>query len=419
MARPSDEDSGVLSLQELAPRFSNSNHPQHPPEPQSPFWSSQLPVAAPPYAQAPQTWSSGQWAVPLQPIEPPHYTPRPIGMGMRRPRRWGLRFMMVFGLVGLGAFLARDHLPPFPRSLAQASTSWESLTASVRRATATLTGKPVPRVETPPAPAVHAARGPQIVPLPSGGATPAPAPVAAEVKARPRPQPESAPEPAAARPRVAAPVHTPVRVASVSRPPASHKANDPFESDAAAAAALSKPLKTPVGIAAPREAPAPVAVAHEPKPVAHEAKPAVREAKPVPGSLDDLMSSSLKKPVPTRSNKEIDRRLAGVNESRDAEPARKKADAEPAPAHALTRNEIQTVMHAVQAKVSTDCYQKFQQNGPADLKMVVSGGGSVTSVAVSGPFAGTPTGACVERAVKGATFPESAGLHFDYRISVR
>src|SRR5687767_13895748 len=103
MARPSDDDSGVRSLQELAPRYTNSSLPR-PPEPASPFWSSQMPVAAPPYAQSPPTWSSGQWSAPLQPIAPPHYTPPPIGMGMRRPRRWGLRFMMFFGLVGLGAF---------------------------------------------------------------------------------------------------------------------------------------------------------------------------------------------------------------------------------------------------------------------------------------------------------------------------
>jgi hypothetical protein len=196
------------------------------------------------------------------------------------------------------------------------------------------------------------------------------------------------------------------------RPHTAPRAAIGYERDAAAAPALAKPLRTPVAAAPPREAPAPA------ERVVHEAKPA-HEARPVPGSLDDLMSSSLKKPAqPTRGSKELDRRLAGVNETREEAP-RKKADAEPAPAHALTRNEIQSVMHAVQAKVSSDCYQKFRQNGPADLKLAVNEGGSVTSVAVSGQFAGTPTGACVERLVKAASFPESGGLRFDYRISVR
>jgi hypothetical protein len=417
MARPSNEDSGVLNLQELAPRYTNSSLPR-PPEPASPFWSSQMPVAAPPYAQSPPTWSSGQWSVPLQPIDPPHYTPRPLGMGMRRPRRWGLRFMMFFGLVGLGAFLGRDHLPRFPRSLSEASTTWDSLSASVRRATGSLTGKaPAPRVETPSTPAAHASRGPQIVPMPSD--SPSAPPPAVEAKPRPRPQPVAevapAPEPVRPRvtapppPRVTAPPARPVRMAAVSRPPTSRKNSDPFESDAAAAAALAKPLKTPVATAAPRETPAPV-----------ERERAAPEPKAAPGSLDDLMNSSLKKPAGARSvSREIDRRLAGVNEVRDTEPARKKIDAEPAPPHALTRTEIQSVMHAVAAKVSTDCYQKFQQNGPADLKLAVNQSGSVTSVAVSGQFSGTPTGACVERVVKAASFPESAGLRFDYRISVR
>jgi hypothetical protein len=71
-----------------------------------------MPVAAPPYGQAPPTWSNGQWSPPLQSIEPPHYTPRPLGMGMRRPRRWGLRFIMFFGLSA--RIRRRRRLPPRP-----------------------------------------------------------------------------------------------------------------------------------------------------------------------------------------------------------------------------------------------------------------------------------------------------------------
>ena len=52
MARPSDEDSGVLSLRELAPRFTDQNIPRQP-EPVAPFWTSQMPVAVPPHAQPP------------------------------------------------------------------------------------------------------------------------------------------------------------------------------------------------------------------------------------------------------------------------------------------------------------------------------------------------------------------------------
>jgi hypothetical protein len=128
------------------------------------------------------------------------------------------------------------------------------------------------------------------------------------------------------------------------------------------------------------------------------------------------MSSSLKHPA--KAGREIDKRLAGVGESRDADQPRKRADAEPQAAHALSRNEIQTAMGGLKPKMH-DCSQQFQQTGPADVKVTVGEGGSVTAVALSGQFAGTPTGACVEKAVKSVSFPQSGGLRFDYRLSLR
>jgi len=422
MARPFDEDSGVLFLQELAPRYTSSGAPQPPAEPASPFWTSQVPVAAPPYAQAP-TWSEGQWSPPLQPVQPPHYTPRPIGLGMRPRRRWGLRFMMFFGVLGLGAFLFRDRLPPFPRSLSQASATWDSLTASIRRAAGGLTGKST-AAKTESAPATPAApRGPQIVPMPSPNSAPPP-PLPA---AHPHPAvAAAAPEPAP-RARAAAPSPHPVRVASASHPAGARKSNDPFENDDAAAAALNKPLKTLSTVAARQTAPAPreTVAARQTAPAPRETAPAepparaerpAREPKAAPGSLEDLMSSTLKHPA--KGNREIDRRLAGMNESRDGEAPRKKAEVEAPTTHALSRVEIQTAMNGLKDQMH-QCYQQFQQQGPADVKVTVSESGKVTAVALSGQFSGTPTGACVEKAVKGVSFPASSGLRFDYRLSLR
>jgi hypothetical protein len=372
-----------------------------------------MPVAAPPYGQAPPTWSNGQWSPPLQSIEPPHYTPRPLGMGMRRPRRWGLRFIMFFGLVGLGAFLGRDHLPRFPRSLAEASTTWDALNTSVRRAAGSLTGKSVPP-KTEPAPAAHAARGPQIVPMPSPGGAPAAPPPAATVALSPHPTAPpaaAAPEPAP-RPARVMTAPRPVRLAAVSRPHAK-KSNDPFESDDAAAVALGKSLKTPAAVAA-REAPA--REAPPPREAPARAERPAPEPKAAPGSLEDLMSTSLKHPA--KAGRELDRRLAGVGESRDTDPPRKKAEVEAPAVHALSRAEIQTAMGGLKGKMH-DCSQQFQQTGPADVKVTVGESGSVTAVVLSGQFAGTPTGACVEKAVKGVSFPQSGGLRFDYRLSLR
>jgi hypothetical protein len=335
---------------------------------------------------------------------------------MRRQRRWGLRFVMFFGLVGLAAFLFRDHLPRFPRSLSEASTTWDSLSASARRAAARLTGKPLPPKAEPAAAApARAARGPEIVPMPSGTVASSLPPASAPVAARPHAPPPAAVPEAAARPvRAPAPAR-PVRLAAAAAVrPHAKKSNDPFESDDAAAEALGKNLKTPAAVAA-RETPAREPAPPREAPVRAE-RPAP-EPKATPGSLEDLMSSSLSK-RPARGKQELDKRLAGMSETRDAEPARKKADAEPAPVHALSRSEIQTAMGGLKAKMH-DCSQQFQQTGPADVKITVNEAGAVTAVALSGQFSGTPTGACVEKAVKGLSFSQSGGLRFDYRLSLR
>jgi hypothetical protein len=50
----------------------------------------------------------------------------------------------------------------------------------------------------------------------------------------------------------------------------------------------------------------------------------------------------------------------------------------------------------------------------AMVNVVIAKSGKVTSAVVTGKFAGTPTGACVERAVETARFPRSDGLSTPY-----
>jgi hypothetical protein len=54
--------------------------------------------------------------------------------------------------------------------------------------------------------------------------------------------------------------------------------------------------------------------------------------------------------------------------------------------------------------------------GTASLRLTVAPSGRIAQVTASGPFAGTPVGACVERAVRSATFPpwDGAPQSFDY-----
>jgi hypothetical protein len=336
---------------------------------------------------------------------------------MRKPRRWGLRFFMFFGFLGLGAFLARDHLPRFPRSVSEVAGFFDALGASVRRAGSGLTGKssvvgpvgssaPSSAAATPP-------RGPEIVPLPSAAP---PAEAASPPKVRPQAEPAPAPVAAEPRPAPAAPARArsapprPARVAMAPKP-ARKAERDPFE-DADVPAVPEKQLRTTAILAAREAAPAERA----PAPAAAPAPRAAAAPKPAAGSLEDLMSATVK-PTP-KARTELDRRLAGINETRDAEPARKKVEAEPPPPPALSRNDVQSAMRGIQPKVN-ECYKQFGKGGPADVKVTVSERGAVTAVALSGPFEGTPTGSCVERAVRSARFPESAGLRFDYRLTVR
>ena len=55
----------------------------------------------------------------------------------------------------------------------------------------------------------------------------------------------------------------------------------------------------------------------------------------------------------------------------------------------------------------------------AMVNVVIGKTGKVTSATVSGKFAGTPTGSCVEKAVKSASFPPSDGLQTPYPFQLK
>jgi predicted Zn finger-like uncharacterized protein len=65
-------------------------------------------------------------------------------------------------------------------------------------------------------------------------------------------------------------------------------------------------------------------------------------------------------------------------------------------------------MSKVKGKVAA-CYDQYKVPGMANVAVTIAKSGTVSSASVSGAFAGTPTGACVEKAVKSATFPKFKG----------
>jgi hypothetical protein len=65
---------------------------------------------------------------------------------------------------------------------------------------------------------------------------------------------------------------------------------------------------------------------------------------------------------------------------------------------------MELVSHDLQA-----CYEQFGKGGRVPTDLVVASSGRVKHVKVVGGLAGTPTGACVERLVKGLAFPKFSG----------
>lgn len=70
-------------------------------------------------------------------------------------------------------------------------------------------------------------------------------------------------------------------------------------------------------------------------------------------------------------------------------------------------------MNAVRPLVNA-CYDQYQVPGMVMVMIVINKDGRVCSATTTGKFAGTPTGACVERAVRTAHFPPSDGLSTPY-----
>ncbi len=84
----------------------------------------------------------------------------------------------------------------------------------------------------------------------------------------------------------------------------------------------------------------------------------------------------------------------------------------------LARGAVVSGMNALKPKVQ-ECYNQFKVPGMATFNFVIGKNGKVSSSTVTGKFAGTPTGACVEKAIKTATFPPSDGLSASYAFPLK
>ena len=153
-----------------------------------------------------------------------------------------------------------------------------------------------------------------------------------------------------------------------------------------------------------RDEPAPAAAAPTPAP-----KPA---ASPKKGSdeLDDLLSGAVKPgsiPAPSR-------RGAPAAQASDNEDSGGGGSSLPAQ---LSRSQIQSGMAGTKSKCAA-CYEQYRVPGVVNVKITIGPNGRMSSSSVSGKFAGTPTGSCVEKAVKSARFDAFSGppMQLDYPV---
>jgi predicted Zn finger-like uncharacterized protein len=134
--------------------------------------------------------------------------------------------------------------------------------------------------------------------------------------------------------------------------------------------------------------------------------------KPAKGSLDDLLEGAL-------SGKKTRARPTSDDDS--PAPSRKSAASAAAEASAagpLAKGAVVSGMIAIKPKIN-DCYNQFKVPGMAMVNVVIAKSGKVSSATVSGKFVGTPTGTCVEKAVKSASFPPSEGLTTPYPFQLK
>ena len=150
-----------------------------------------------------------------------------------------------------------------------------------------------------------------------------------------------------------------------------------------------------------KDAKKPVAAADEKKGLPTGPVPG-EPPKPKKGSLEDLLNDAAPKSAKSGPRVDDDKKGGGGGEG-------------PGP---LPKNALVAGLKGVQPKVAA-CYNQFKVPGTAMVNIVIGKSGKVTSATVGGKFAGTPTGSCVEAAVKTASFPPSDGFSTPYPFQLK
>lgn len=133
-----------------------------------------------------------------------------------------------------------------------------------------------------------------------------------------------------------------------------------------------------------------------------------------PGSARPLSKTGGGKPEAQPGTGAAGKGAGAVKQAGADEPGKKLKSSKLRPDRtSLSGDDIERAMTAVAGQARA-CFAGTR--GTASLRLTVAPSGRIVEVTVAGPFAGTPEGACVERAVRTATFPPRSGAprSFDY-----
>jgi predicted Zn finger-like uncharacterized protein len=207
-------------------------------------------------------------------------------------------------------------------------------------------------------------------------------------------------------------------------------------------AAPSQPKPGPAGPnAAPPAAPPPTATPTPPP--AHPGQPAVAPpqkppekppakppvAKPIkeaknPDRPKEERPAEPPPPPPPSKQAKCDEVACMVTPDLPCCPKRAERPKETTPANSnlpekLDQPDIIAAMRTVSGRVQS-CNDTYRVAGAFKVRVTVAADGGVSAVAASPPMAGTPTGSCVEKAVKGAKFKKTKqSITFNYPYNFR
>jgi hypothetical protein len=85
-----------------------------------------------------------------------------------------------------------------------------------------------------------------------------------------------------------------------------------------------------------------------------------------------------------------------------------QADEEPPVGSPKTVKRLQATLSRLESRLD-QCHSRFQVDGTAEVKVLVSPSGTVESLLLKGEFEGTPTGDCIVRQLSAASFPSFDG----------